>query len=92
MIEIRALTQREYDEYQDFVEELQDQKYKESKLVRKMINYICEKIYGMDLNAKENTPAVCLKVFEETMQETNKMDEEEIKNYVKSGNGVSVAE
>lgn len=92
MIEIRALTQKEYDEYQDFVEELQDKKVKDAKLVRKMINYVCEKIYGMDLNAKANTPNVCLAVFQQTMEATNNLDEEEIKNYVKSGNGVSVAE
>lgn len=92
MIETRALTQKEYDEYQDYVEELQDKKVKEAKLVRKMINYICEKIYGMDLNARENTPNICLAVFQQTMEATNKLDEEEIKNFVKSGNGESVAE
>lgn len=92
MIEVRAMTQKEYDEYQDFIEELQDMKIKETKLVRKSINYICEKIYGMDLNAKENTPSVCLTVFQQTLEATNKLDEEEIKNYVRSGNGVSVAE
>ena len=92
MIEVRAMTQREYDEYQDFVEDLQDKKIKESKLIRKLINYVCEKIYGMDLNDKESTPSICLAVFQQTIELTNKVDEEEIKNYVKSGNGVSVAE
>ena len=92
MIEVRAMTQREYDEYQDFVEDLEDKKVKDNKLIRKMINYVCEKVYGMDLNAKENTPNVCLAVFQQTIELTNKLDEEEIKNYVKSGNGVSVAE
>lgn len=92
MIEIRPMTQKEYDMYQDFVEDLQDKKIKESKLIRKMINYVCEKIYGMDLDDKESTPSICLAVFQQTMELTNKVDEEEIKNYVKSGNGVSVAE
>ena len=92
MIEVRAMTQKEYDEYQDFVEDLQDKKIKENKLIRKMINYVCEKIYGMDLNSKECTPNVCLAVFQQTIELTNKLDEEEIKNYVRSGNGVSVAE
>ena len=92
MIEIRPMTQKEYDEYQDFMEDLQDKKIKDAKLIRKLINYVCEKIYGMDLNNKENTPAVCMTVFNKTIEETNKLDEEEIKNYVKSGNGVSAAE
>lgn len=92
MIEIRALTQKEYDEYQDYMEELQDKKIKDSKLIRKLINYICEKIYGMDLNSKECTPNVCLAVFQQTVDATNNINEEEIKNFVKSGNGVSVAE
>ena len=92
MIEIRPMTQKEYDMYQDFVEDLQDKKIKESKLIRKLINYVCEKIYGMDLNDKESTPSICLAVFQQTIELTNKVDEEEIKNYVKSGNGVSVAE
>lgn len=92
MITIRPMTQKEYDEYQDFFEDLQDKKIKDTKLVRKLINYVCEKIYGMDLNSKECTPNVCLAVFQQTVEMTNNVNEEEIKNYVKSGNGVSVAE
>lgn len=92
MITIRPMTQKEYDEYQDFIESLEDKKIKETKLIRKMINYVCEKIYGIDLNAPESTPSICLAVFQQTVELTNKVDEEEIKNFVKSGNGVSAAE
>lgn len=92
MIEIRPMTQMEYDAYQDYLEELQDKKTKDAKLIRKLINYVCEKIYGMDLNAKENTPALCMYVFNETTKVTNDLNEEEIKNLVKSGHGVSEAE
>ena len=84
MIEIRPMTQMEYDAYQDYLEELQDKKTKDAKLIRKLINYVCEKIYGMDLNSKECTPNVCLAVFQQTIELTNKLDEEEIKNFVKS--------
>lgn len=87
MIDIRPMTQNEYDAYQDYLEELQAKKVSDSKLIRKLINYVCEKIYGMDLDAKENTPAVCMYIFNETTKVTNEVNEEEIKNLLKSGRG-----
>lgn len=87
MIQIRAMSQKEYDAYQDYLEELQEQGIKDNRLIRKLINYVCEKIYGMDLDDKNNTPGLCMYVFTQTNDITNRMDEEELKNLVKSGIG-----
>ena len=91
-VDIRPMTQMEYNDFQDYLEEMQDKGFKETKIVRKLVNWVCENVYKMDLNDKESTPAVCMYIFNKTTEITNDMNEEEIKNLMKSGIGESVAE
>lgn len=92
MIEIKALTFNEQNAYDDFVEELKGKNYTEDKVLRESIKYICENIYKMDLNDAKHTMMTCLYVFGKTMEASQKLEEDELKNYVKFGTGELKAE
>lgn len=70
----------EYDEFQDFVESLEDKKMSSNKQMRQFAIWVGEHIYG--LNPKENTVSVgfYMKLLQETMELTNAASEEELKN------------
>lgn len=82
----------EYDAFQDYVEKLEEEKVPANKQMRKFAIYIGEKIYGLDPKDNKVSVATFMKVLNDTMELTNKVNEEEIKNLKTSGNGVSVAE
>ena len=91
-IKIRSLSMLEYDEFQDYVESFDNEKDKATKQIRKFAIWIGEKIYGLDPKDNSISVATFMKVFNDTMELTNKTNDEEIKNLKASGNGVSVAE
>lgn len=80
MIEIRPMTMREYDDYEEYLEELKGKNYDEAKANRKLAMFVCEKVYGMDLNNKESTVAKCIDVYIKTIQATSEQEKEEEKN------------
>lgn len=91
-IKIRSLSMEEYDEFQDYVEKLEAEKVPANKQMRKFAIYIGGKIYGLDPKDNKVSVATFMKVLNDTMELTNNVNEEEIKNLKTSGNGVSVAE
>lgn len=80
MIKIRPMTMREYDDYEEMLEALKNKNYDEAKLNRKMAMYVCEKVYGMDLNDKNSTVAKCIDIYIKTIKATSEQEQEEEKN------------
>ena len=91
-IVIRSLSMAEYDEFQDYVEKLEEENVPTNKQMRKIAMYIGETIYGLNPNDNSVSVATFMMVLNETMEKTNSVNEAEIKNLKVSGNGVSVAE
>lgn len=91
-IVIRSLSMAEYDEFQDYVEKLEEENVPTNKQMRKIAMYIGETIYGLNPNDNSVSVATFMRVLNETMEKTNSVNEAEIKNLKVSGNGVSVAE
>lgn len=79
-IKIRFMTFDEYGAYQDYVEELNDKGFKESKISRMGAAWIMKNIYNVDV-AKTNIRAgVILDVLKKTIEETFKEEASVEKN------------
>ena len=90
-IKIRSLSMLEYDEFQDYVESFGKDE-NPNKQMRKLAIWIGENIYGLDPKDNKVSVATFMQVLNDTMELTNKVNDEEIKNLETSGNGVSEAE
>ncbi len=89
-IELRSMTMKEYNAYEDYVDTLTtDKKTTPSKRLRLCAAWILKNIYGRDVDADDFnlTPATTIEVLHQTLLKCDTVDEESLKNFVKSGNG-----
>ena len=95
-INLRAMSMKEYNEYEDYVDKLQsDKDITISKRLRLCAAWVCKHIYNLDVEAPENkalTPATVIEILNQTMQKSDTVDEAQLKNFVKSGIGAVKAE
>lgn len=91
-LQMRPMSYDEWEQYQDYIEEMQQANLTPDKLTRKLARYVGEKIYGLDPKDNKVSIVIFMKALQDTMELTNKQNEEEVKNLETSGNGVSVAE
>jgi hypothetical protein len=96
-IEIRPMSMKEHDEYQDFMDELNKKMTKNeitaSKVIREAEKWVLQKIYNVDVYAKECklTPGTIFAITERTRKATDEANEADIKNFVMSGSGEAKA-
>lgn len=80
MLEIKAMNFIQFDEYQDYVEELEEKGVKQNKIGRLAARWIAEKVYGLNLKEVDLTPGEIMSVVGKTIEATLKNEDENAKN------------
>lgn len=80
MLEIKAMNFIQFDEYQDYVEELEEKGVKQNKIGRLAARWIAEKVYGLNLKEVDLTPGQIMGVVGKTIEATLKNEDENAKN------------
>ena len=90
-MKIKAMTYEQNDKYLDFVESLQvkivNGDITNGKAVREASKYMAEMVYGINTKETKLTPATITRLCQLTMAETEKINDDDIKNFKSSGTG-----
>lgn len=96
MIEIKAMTLDQSEAFYDFQEELEKKlNAKEMSVTRyafKLAKWTLENVYGVDIATTDINIGTAMEIHRATIKASDRIMEEELKNYVKSGNGEKEAE
>lgn len=92
LIECRGMTWDENCDYEEFQRELlaEDKDISTRLWLRKVAKWVIEKVYKVDIN--QFTATEVLRIYETTMELTNAVREDEIKNLLPLANGSATEE
>lgn len=80
MLEVKAMDFIQFDEYQDYIEELEEKGVKQNKIGRLAAKWIAEKVYNFNLKEISLTPGEIMSLVGKTIEATLKNEDENAKN------------
>lgn len=80
MLEIKAMNFNQFDQYQDYVEELEEKGVKQNKVGRLAAKWVIENVYGVCIENADLTPGQIMSVVSKTIEATLKNEDENAKN------------